>query len=73
VTLLKNTRITERVNLQFRAEAYNVFNRIQFDNPGTAGDTLAFKGTFGQALSTLTQPDGTTSARQIQLALKLIF
>lgn len=73
VSLLKNTRITERLNLQFRAEAYNVFNRIQFDNPGTAGDTLGSPGTFGQALNTLTQPDGTTSARQIQLALKLVF
>lgn len=73
VSLLKNNRLTERINLQFRAEAYNVFNRIQFNNPGTAGDTLASPGTFGQALSTQTQPDGTTSARQIQLALKLIF
>ena len=73
VSLLKNTRLTERINLQFRAETYNVFNRIQFDNPGTAGDTIASPGTFGQSLNTLTQPDGTTSARQIQLALKLIF
>jgi hypothetical protein len=59
--------------VQFRAEVYNVFNRIQFDQPGTAGDTLASPGTFGQALSTIVQPDGTTSARQIQLALKLRF
>ena len=73
VTLLKNTRITERINLQFRAEVYNVFNRIQFDQPGTSGDTLSSPGTFGLSESTLTQPDGTTSARQIQLALKLIF
>jgi hypothetical protein len=73
VSLIKNTKLTERINLQFRAEAYNLFNRIQFDNPGTASDTLASPGTFGQSLSTLTQPDGTTSARQIQLALKLIF
>jgi Carboxypeptidase regulatory-like domain/TonB dependent receptor len=73
LTLIKNTRITERINVQFRAEAYNVFNRIQFDNPGTAGDTIASPGTFGQSLNTLSQPDGTTSARQIQLALKLIF
>jgi hypothetical protein len=50
-----------------------VFNRIQFGQPGESGDTLASPGTFGQALSTITQPDGTTSARQIQLALKLIF
>jgi hypothetical protein len=73
LNLAKNTYITERVNLQFRAECYNVFNRIQFDQPGTSGNTLASPGTFGQSLSTITQPDGTTSARQIQLALKLIF
>lgn len=73
LNLAKNTSITERINLQFRAECYNVFNRIQFGQPGESGDTLASPGTFGQALSTLTQPDGTTSARQIQLALKLIF
>jgi hypothetical protein len=70
---VKNTSITEKVNLQFRAEVYNVFNRIQFDQPGESGNTLASPGTFGQSLSTITQPDGTTSARQIQLALKLIF
>jgi hypothetical protein len=73
VNLLKNTKITERINLQFRAEVYNIFNRTQFDIPGTASDTLSFPGTFGQSLGTLSQPDGTTSARQIQLALKLIF
>ena len=73
LNLIKNTHISERVNLQFRAEVYNVFNRIQFDLPGTSGDTLASPGTFGQSLSTIVQPDGTTSARQIQLALKLIF
>jgi Carboxypeptidase regulatory-like domain/TonB dependent receptor len=73
VSLLKNTRIHEQVNLQFRAEVYNIFNRIQFDQLSAAGNTLADPGTFGLALDTLTQPDGTTSARQIQLALKLMF
>jgi hypothetical protein len=73
VSLLKTTRIKEQVNLQFRAEVYNVFNRIQFDQLGAASDTIAAPGTFGLALDTLTQPDGTTSARQIQLALKLLF
>ena len=72
VNLLKNFGITERINLQFRAEAYNVFNRIQFDNPGTAA-TPSLAGHLRQSLATLTQPDGTTSARQIQLALKLRF
>lgn len=73
VTLLKNIRVTERIRAQFRAEVYNVFNRIQFDVPGTSGDTLSSPGTFGLSENTLTQPDGTTSARQIQLALKIIF
>src|ERR1700733_2000005 len=73
LTLLKNTRITERMNLQFRAEVYNIFNRIQFVNPDASGDTLSNPGTFGQSVATITQPDGTTSARQIQLALKMIF
>ncbi len=73
LNLVKNTHFGERYNLQFRAEVYNIFNRIQFSQPGASGDTLSSPGTFGQALSTLTQPDGTTSARQIQLALKLIF
>ena len=41
LTLLKNNRITERIDLRFRAEVYNVFNRVLFDNPGTAGDTIA--------------------------------
>ena len=73
LNLIKNMHITERVNLQFRAECYNVFNRIQFDVPGSSSDTIASPGTFGQSLSTIVQPDGTTSARQIQLALKLMF
>jgi hypothetical protein len=71
--LIKTTKITERTSLQFRAEVYNVFNRIQFLNPDASGDTLSNPGTFGQAVGTITQADGTTSARQIQLALKVIF
>jgi hypothetical protein len=75
IDLLKRFTITERVNLEFRAECYNVFNHLQFQQPGTtdSGNTLADPGTFGLSLSELTQPDGTTVARQIQLALKLRF
>lgn len=73
VNLVKNFTFTERWKMQFRAEVFNVFNRVQFNNPGTDGDTIASPGTFGLSTSTLTAPDGTTSARQIQLALKLMF
>jgi len=31
--LHKNTRITERTTLQFRAEFFNIFNHAQFNNP----------------------------------------
>lgn len=68
---LKNTALTEKVTLQFRLEAYNLFNHAQFTQPNNffvPGDI-----TFGESLATNTRPDGTTSARQLQLALKLIF
>jgi hypothetical protein len=45
-------------------------------NPGTDGagiGNLIGQGEFGVITSTFTQPDGTTSARQIQVALKIIF
>jgi hypothetical protein len=73
---LKNTALTEKLTLQFRLETYNLFNRAQFSQPDNSiADigTPASPGTFGQSLSTLTRPDGTTSARQLQFALKLIF
>ncbi len=30
---MKTTKITERTNLQFRAEFFDLFNRIQFAQP----------------------------------------
>lgn len=75
VDLVKHFAITERINLQFRAEFYNIFNQLQFEQPGTSdsGNTIESSGTFGQSLSELTRADGTTAARQIQLALRLVF
>jgi hypothetical protein len=73
---IKNTALTEKITLQFRMEVYNLFNHPQFGQPDNLIQdigTAASPGTFGQSLSTITRPDGTTSARQIQFALKLIF
>jgi len=71
--------ITERLNLQFRTDAFNVFNHPNFANPTGAlsGDPLDLQATsmlnrgLGQAgLNPLFQEGG---PRSLQLSLKLIF
>jgi hypothetical protein len=67
-SLFKNIRITERVNAQFRAEAFNVLNHTNFLLPGASGGTNnnLNRDTFGQA-------GGTFNPRQLQLGLKVSF
>jgi hypothetical protein len=76
VTLAKRMSITERVKAELRFEGYNILNHPHFLNPGTdaAGiGNLIGQPQFGVITATYTQPDGTTSARQIQVALKIVF
>jgi hypothetical protein len=68
--LTKTVRVTDRFRMQIRSEFYNVLNHPQFRQPG---NVIENPGTFGLSTATLTRPDGTTSARQLQLALKLNF
>jgi hypothetical protein len=74
LSLLKNTRIKEALNIQFRVEAFNLFNRANFGNPSL----LAFTGAPGVATEAPISSFGlirstVTSARQIQLGLRLVF
>jgi len=62
VSMLKNQRITESLTAQFRAEAFNVTNRVNLNLP----DGFLRSGTFGQVTSA-SQP------RRIQFALKFLF
>ena len=62
LALLKDTRLTEKVNLQFRAEFFNVFNHAQFNF--VQGNILA--SNFGQAASAAPPRIG-------QISLKLNF
>lgn len=77
--LLKNTRITERINAQFRAEFFNIANRTDYVNPGSslyfAGIGLPGGGDFGIPNPTYGWIGGTVpnSQREIQFAVKLIF
>jgi hypothetical protein len=68
--LQKTVDLRERVNLQFRAETYNLFNRVQFGQPGNlTSDPL----TFGQSTTQVRRADGTSGARQIEFGMKLQF
>ena len=40
--LFKNTKISDRIGLQFRAEFFNTFNRVQFSPPGNAQGAATF-------------------------------
>jgi len=67
--IVKNTKITERFALQFRADMFNVFNRTGLGDPDTAlGDGMPSQGgTFGLVLNPAHDP------RVIQFALRLNF
>jgi len=68
LSLFKTTAITERLRLQFRTEAFNLFNRANFYAPGLN----AFTGTtINPAAGFISST--TTTSRQIQFGLKLIF
>jgi hypothetical protein len=81
---LKNTKITERIDLQFRFEAFNLFNHPVFGLPTPVIDGATFNSATRQPIPTPV-PDsalgsvfgsiGHTAAdnRQMQLALKLIW
>jgi hypothetical protein len=61
--LVREFAIRERQNLQFRAEAFNVFNNVRFNNPSL---TLSAPSTFGNITSA-------QDPRILQLAMKLNF
>jgi hypothetical protein len=68
VSLFKNTKLTEKMALQFRAECFNFLNHANFDTPNlTVFSGGAISPTAGQISTTANY------SRQIQFGLKLIF
>jgi hypothetical protein len=68
LSMFKTTRLTERSNVQFRAEAFNLLNRTNFGIPNLVMlDQLSGAPASSAAAITTTA----TTSRQIQLGLKL--
>ncbi len=68
VSLFKDTKLTEKVLMQFRAECFNVLNHTNFNTPNlTVFSGAALNPTAGQITATA------TPSRQIQFGLKLIY
>jgi len=67
-SVLKDTRIRERLNLQFRAEIFNLLNRANFNLPSAVVFTPSgVSPTAGVITST------STTSRQVQFGLKLLW
>ena len=62
LSLQKDIRLTEAMKLQFRTEAYNLFNHPNFNIP----NRTAFTANFGSISSA-------QDSRQLQFALRLAF
>ncbi len=70
LVLVKNTHLTERLNLQFRSEFFNLFNRANFGVPNKAvfdARTLRANPAIGRIVDT------STTSRQIQFGMKVEF
>ena len=67
MALLKNVALTESKSLQFRLEAFNVFNHAQFFGPQAVDGNIGDLGTtFGQVVSA-------DPPRLVQLGFKFLF
>jgi hypothetical protein len=72
---IKNTKINERLSLEFRAEFFNAFNNVNFGRPD--GNLADIGTTYGQitgmAGASSSNTYGTAQPRIIQFAVKMAF
>ena len=67
-SLAKRFAVSEQMRMEFRAEAFNVFNHANFGSP----NAIVFTGNSYSSSAGVITATSTTS-RQIQFALKLLF
>ncbi len=75
--LLKNFRLTEALQLQFRSEFFNIFNNVNLAPPG-GGSSGGFSTLGGESRtavngSTFMEITSAAASRQIQFSLKLLW
>jgi hypothetical protein len=76
LSIFKNTKLTERLNLQFRAELFNLFNRTNLGTPNAiafVNNGTAAAPNFGVSPSAGLITTLATTPRQVQFGLKLMF
>jgi hypothetical protein len=71
MSLAKDTRITERLKLQLKVDAFDVLNHPSFSNPGTSATVGS--ATFGVITATRFPVGDLGSSRQLQLSGKFTF
>jgi Carboxypeptidase regulatory-like domain/TonB dependent receptor-like, beta-barrel len=72
-SVVKSTRINERLRLQFRSEFFNIFNHPNFSLPNVTVNSSGF-GTITSTPDVANgNPLGDGGPRQVQFALKLVF
>ena len=79
-TVEKTFHVTERSNVIFRAEAFNLFNRAQYGQPGStlnvgSAGQIAPTGSFGKITSTVNPTGlvGTGTPRELEFSLRITY
>ena len=70
-SVTKNTKLTEAVRMQFRAEFFDIFNHANFGQPGRVAQVGS--SAFGLISGTRFPTGDSGSSRQVQFALKFLF
>lgn len=73
MSLVKITNLTETVNVEFRAEAFNVFNHPSFQSPQAQGGSFGNYGIVDISTGTSAILATANRPRTLQFALKLNF
>ena len=72
-SLVKNSRINDSFNVQFRAEAFNILNRANYQVPPLVNGTDIFDSAGVPNVNAGVLTSTTTTSRQIQFGIKLIW